>query len=370
MTLPLALFAIDVVAVFTMLLLGACVLLSQPRARNAWLLALICFDSACFVALARQDYAYWIPASLQVHYGQTLTVLLDVARNLTPGLFMLLCHALFQEGQRFPRLLVTAFVIQLLLEQPLQLIAPEWSAARPLVFETVPALLQLVFAGSALYWTVTGWRADLVEQRRHLRWLFLVIIGVYLFIAVLLLRLLLPVELILHYYVDEALTAALATLGTAALLAWSSPGNAAWLTPYTVAQPPPPPSPTSTDDADLARLRRAFDDAHVYREGGLSVGALAAQLKLPEYRVRRLIHERLGHRNFNALLHEYRIAEASRMLADADLKHLPILTIALTVGYRSINPFNRAFKELHGVTPSAFRASAAAGSESQNRTDS
>lgn len=351
MDLQLGFFAIDVVAIFAMLLLALRVLLDRPRDRNAWLMALICIDSACFVALARQDYAYWIPPPFQLHYDALLTILFDIARNLTPGLFMLLCHALFQDRQRFPRWLLAAFALQVLLEQPLQLLAPDWAAARPMLFETLPALLQLAFAALALFWTVSGWRADLVEHRRRRRWTLLLVVGIYLFAAVLLLRLALPTGLILHYYVDEALTLGLALLGSVLLLTWS--GARGWLTPYTV---PAPPRTAPSDEADLAKLRLAFDEAHVYREGGLSVGSLASQLKMPEYRVRRLIHERLGHRNFNVLLHQYRIGEASRMLADPELDQVPILTIALTVGYRSINPFNRAFKEIHGITPSAYRA--------------
>ena len=45
------------------------------------------------------------------------------------------------------------------------------------------------------------------------------------------------------------------------------------------------------------------------------------------------------------------------MLADPK-NTLPILTIALTVGYNSINPFNRAFRDSKGMTPSAYRAQA------------
>jgi AraC-like DNA-binding protein len=81
-------------------------------------------------------------------------------------------------------------------------------------------------------------------------------------------------------------------------------------------------------------------------------------LKVPEYRLRRLINVRLGYRNFNQMLHAYRVADAAAALADPEKRHLPILTIALTAGYQSINPFNRAFKESKGVTPSAFRARA------------
>jgi AraC-like DNA-binding protein len=77
---------------------------------------------------------------------------------------------------------------------------------------------------------------------------------------------------------------------------------------------------------------------------------------LPEYRLRRLIHEELGHRNFNSFLHEYRIREACGQLGDQQQWRTPILTIALSVGYQSINTFNRAFREVTGMTPSAYRS--------------
>jgi AraC-like DNA-binding protein len=113
---------------------------------------------------------------------------------------------------------------------------------------------------------------------------------------------------------------------------------------------------TDRDESDLARLHAALRDELAYRDPTLTLGALARRLKLPEYRLRALIHERMGYRNFNALLHEYRIKEVSSALADPQRRDVPILTLALSAGYNSINPFNRAFREAMGVTPSAFRA--------------
>jgi len=112
------------------------------------------------------------------------------------------------------------------------------------------------------------------------------------------------------------------------------------------------------DERTAAAIRAALGEQHLYHDGELTIASLAAQLSVPEYRVRKSIHEQLGYRNFNALLHDYRIAEACRDLNDPKKDHLPILTIALTVGYNSINPFNRAFRDLKGTTPSAFRAEA------------
>ena len=64
----------------------------------------------------------------------------------------------------------------------------------------------------------------------------------------------------------------------------------------------------------------------------------------------------MGYRNFNAFLHAYRIRDACAQLLDPNFARTPILTIALDVGYQSLNTFNRGFRETMGVTPSAYRA--------------
>lgn len=82
---------------------------------------------------------------------------------------------------------------------------------------------------------------------------------------------------------------------------------------------------------------------------------------MPEYVLRRLINERLGHRNFAAFVNEYRLREVSERLADRAVDRRPILTLALESGFGSIGPFNRAFRDRFGVTPTQFRAAQGAG---------
>ena len=55
------------------------------------------------------------------------------------------------------------------------------------------------------------------------------------------------------------------------------------------------------------------------------------------------------------MLHKYRIEDASVLLGDRENKNVPVLTIALSVGYQSITPFNNAFRKIKGVTPSEYR---------------
>lgn len=92
-----------------------------------------------------------------------------------------------------------------------------------------------------------------------------------------------------------------------------------------------------------------------YREENLTVASLAARLKVPEYRLRRHINQRLGHRNFNAYINGLRLAEAQAALANPSKRDLPVLTLALDAGFQSIGPFNRAFKAATGLTPTDFR---------------
>ena len=87
----------------------------------------------------------------------------------------------------------------------------------------------------------------------------------------------------------------------------------------------------------------------------LGVADLATHLGLAEYRLRRLINGALGQRNFNSYLNQFRIQAACVQLADPARRRLPILSIALDVGFASIGPFNRAFKTQTGLTPSEFR---------------
>jgi AraC-like DNA-binding protein len=92
---------------------------------------------------------------------------------------------------------------------------------------------------------------------------------------------------------------------------------------------------------------------HAYRQEGLTLGALAGMLGASEAALRGLINQGLGYRNFNDFLHRYRLEEAAARLV---AEELPILSIALECGYGSIGPFNRAFRQRFGMTPTQHRA--------------
>lgn len=102
------------------------------------------------------------------------------------------------------------------------------------------------------------------------------------------------------------------------------------------------------------KLDKAMAARH-YRTPGLSISSLADHLETPEHRLRSLINKRLGHRNFSAFLNGHRIAEAREILADKSQVDVPVLTIAMDLGYNSLATFNRAFRAESGTTPTDYR---------------
>ena len=125
----------------------------------------------------------------------------------------------------------------------------------------------------------------------------------------------------------------------------------------TPAQQPKPNEPTqdtAPDQALIGRIETAMAEG-AWREEGLTIGALSAQLAVPEHRVRRAINGGLGHRNFSSYVNHHRIAEACRQLSDPTLMGKTVLEIAYDVGFASLGPFNRAFRAETGQSPTEFR---------------
>lgn len=115
------------------------------------------------------------------------------------------------------------------------------------------------------------------------------------------------------------------------------------------------PPATGQEAALLDALCKLMEKGKAYRDDGLSIASLSQTLGVQEYRLRRLINQQLGHRNFSAFVNGYRLTEAAAALADPGQDGVPVLTIALDAGFGSIGPFNRAFKAHTGLTPTEYR---------------
>ncbi|MEM7660648.1 MAG: helix-turn-helix domain-containing protein [Pseudomonadota bacterium] len=208
-----------------------------------------------------------------------------------------------------------------------------------------------------------AWRAyagrddDLVEGRRKHRTAFIIMIALTLLFVVLYAPGVQPFE-----FIHPSIQYAVALPASLWMLMW-----AAKLNPETMAFVPPKRPVRDITDARAAReleltdrLADVMEKDLVYREAGLSVSGLARRLGVPEHQLRALINGTLGYRNFSTFLNSYRIEDAKSRLADPREAHIPVLTIALDVGFASISPFNNAFKSMVGVTPTTYRRSALA----------
>jgi AraC-like DNA-binding protein len=357
MNLPLFFLTIDIATIVCDALLLVRVLASNPRLPSAQLIALILFNTICYIVLGRYDYRYWIPAPYHFDVGHW-DMVLNFARNLTPGLFMILCFTLFADRPRFPRWLLALFAVQMFLEVPVHWLMPAGWRFEFLATQTVPTVLQTLFGGFSIAWIVADWRADLVETRRLTRALVVFIIALNIIASSVLLRVVISPDSIANYYTHMGLIA----FNLAILLFVLFHVSAGDLTPYldplhAPDQPAVPPRTAGPEAAAaLARLTSLLEGERVYRRPNLSLNDLANLVGLPEYRLRKLIHEELGYQNFNAFLHDYRVKEACRQLRDPAMRRIPILTIALSVGYQSVNTFNRGFRDIMDMTPSTYRS--------------
>lgn len=277
-------------------------------------------------------------------------------------------------------------------------------------------VLPLVFAGLAIAAAARHWREDLVEDRRRLR-LFILLAGSAYTVVQLALRLASAdgrlsragagLDIVLTLGMVATIAVRLLRLGPSELLAparapvlvrvaaaaggaagsaqpaggvgpevAAGPGiapaaragapTAASVPPTAASSPPPaqpldplpadtPPTPDPADDRLATALDHAMRHQRLYRGDALTIASLAAHLGVPEYRLRRVINQRLGHRNFNAFVNAWRLQDTFDALADPRHRERPVLTIALDAGFQSIGPFNRAFKAATGLTPTEFR---------------
>lgn len=113
-------------------------------------------------------------------------------------------------------------------------------------------------------------------------------------------------------------------------------------------------SAQTKETAEVTALKNLMDDGY-YTQESLSIEQMAKELGLPTYRLRKLINGDLGFRNFSAFLNAYRIPAAQALLTAPDKQNSQISQIAFEVGFGSIPSFNRAFKEMTGVSPTRYR---------------
>jgi AraC-like DNA-binding protein len=222
------------------------------------------------------------------------------------------------------------------------------------------SVLGLAFVAAALSNVVRGRRADLIESRRRLRLAVVVLAGGCT-------TTLLTVELFLHartppgeVQLMNVLMLALLLFGLACAIVGPSPTASAVFGCSSPVRPPlAEPANVAVNDPDgslIDKLKHLMTAQAAYRDPQVTVTSLAKRLGVSEKRMREVINQRLGHKNFSSFVNAFRLEEVRRRLWDPRHDHLPILTLALDAGFGSVGAFNRAFKSTYGLTPSECRA--------------
>lgn len=220
----------------------------------------------------------------------------------------------------------------------------------------IPAFTEYVIILHGMWVVVANWSDDLIESRRKLRGALLGIVGVAaLWVTVSLNTgygsiMCLPVVV----SIAALIIASLLLKGRQGVLLGPSilsEGNTEKTPEVIVQEDVVTPEEVEIDEGH-ALLQRVMDEGF-YRTEKLTLSKLSEKIDLPEYKVRALINQKLGYRNFNDYINQLRIAEAGkRLILEPDT---PILNIALDVGYRTLSSFNRAFKEILEQTPTTYR---------------
>ncbi len=295
-----------------------------------------------------------IPGPVQ-HNGP-VDYIVELGSASVPGCFWLFARTWFNDETRIGwRRLAMVGAVMIIVAVQINIFEARGTPSLPVALVMRAAMF--AFAAAGLWEAWRGREGDLVEGRRRIRLLLIGSVGLYVILTN-------GVEIVTYLgflpqmsrsfiefgivLLAGALCAALFTLRQSDLFA---------------------PLPKARDDAGPAapdpalaalasRLTAHIEHDRSWRDEALTISGLAAQLGEPEYRLRRVINGQLGHRNFAAFLNGYRLGEVKAALADPTQNDVSILTIALDAGFGSLGPFNRAFREAEGMTPSEFRARA------------
>ena len=108
-----------------------------------------------------------------------------------------------------------------------------------------------------------------------------------------------------------------------------------------------------SDGTLLARIMVVMEDMAVICDPDFSIIKLALLVESNNTYVSQVINNTM-HKNFRALLNEYRIREAQRLLSKSDAARYTIESISLQLGYKSPNTFRAAFQEITGVSPGFY----------------
>ncbi|RYV02653.1 hypothetical protein SOPP22_09010 [Shewanella sp. OPT22] len=318
-----------------------------PRSQPVW----------CFILLMLCGCGYVIGRLYSAPDAKDIYLVIDfITGNALIGAFWLVSNSVFGESKRiklsqymiasstllFPVIVNgTSAALNLEMGKGVSLASP---------FNYIQIFVELSLLLHALTMALANWRDDLVQERRYIRGAVLSLAAIYIgFIIIFeqVLQLSWPV----FEPIKASLLVCLVTVINFFLV------DVKYEVFFASKEPNVPESKQLKEKprAELMRILTAMETDKFYQQEGLTIAKLAKHVSIHEYKLRNIINGELNYRNFNDFLNYYRIKEVTEQLEQVENNQIPVLTMALESGFRSLSSFNKAFKETHGKTPTEYR---------------
>jgi len=295
------------------------------------------------MALGVGILAYLIAPVLLEELGVVTAAVLWTLASLVPSLLLLFTWVVFEEHKNIPRWLGTLFILDVMIEVTTHVVFVKTGDHSS--WFTLPVILKrLAFVLGSLYLLWRGKECDLVETRVRLRWWTMGSIALLVFLID-----------FSHVFTAYVVPPVIELPSMVAVFLLTLIINVAFMryNPRMVLAGDEMTVKRETSDPEAQDLLAKMVEERLYADHDLRIGSLAQTLGMPEYQLRKTINKGLGYRNFNQFVNRYRIEEAGQRLQQDS--RLPVLSVALDVGFRSISSFNTAFQNHYGVSPSVFR---------------
>ncbi|KXI30644.1 helix-turn-helix domain-containing protein [Paraglaciecola hydrolytica] len=279
----------------------------------------------------------------------------SVAQNALPGMFWLVSLNIFadrHEPKPWHYLVASMTLVVPTLANISQIIFNYDLHHYPAFFGLVTygaLALELVLISHALIEAIRHSDVDLVQERRYVRVSVIGFVAIYIVIVIV-------IEQLFHWQwlwletVKYALLCLMLMVINFLLFALKE----GTLFDIAIAKKTSP-TTKAKHSPELKRILDCMQKDKLYKEEGMTISTLSRHLGIHEYKLRHLINGELNYRNFNDFLNFYRIQEVAEKLAQNEEQKLPVLTLALDSGFRSLSSFNKAFKNKYGITPTEYR---------------
>lgn len=267
-----------------------------------------------------------------------------------PVFFWLLSKSIFDDHFEFEPMMIGWFLLQIVPHFHHYVNCSNWMPAQITnLLNVISQLVSLGFVFAGLYVTLKTKTVDLIESRLRFRNTFVVITAVLIGMTVI-------VESTPLIRESKDLLQVLQRSSILVLAGYFLLSNFQFQAGFFFRETPKAKPVASNEDLVMEQqLTALLNEKKIYRQEGLTIKQLADTMNAQEHRLRRLINGQLGFKNFNDFLNQYRVREASEILSDPAQNQKTVLEIAYSLGYQSIGPFNKAFREQKNTTPTAFR---------------